>query len=207
MKLLSSSGLLYSAVSASATVDGHYGVFPEIDWAVTIAESATTVATQTAGLSSSGNVITGTPALGWDPSVSVVVACWDGGKVLGGWGYQGGMLTKGWVLKMFGGVGPSLTTKCANNSKPAGWVALVNSAPAITAAADCATKTQWTWGFLTAANPKSSLILAVSEEIQQAGAVGATPSYYSAGGTSNYATYGLGNWGAVAVLISYSGVQ
>jgi hypothetical protein len=38
MKLLTASGLLYSAVQ-SQTVDGHYGSFPEIDWTVSYDEA------------------------------------------------------------------------------------------------------------------------------------------------------------------------
>jgi len=88
-------------------------------------------------------------------------------------------------------------------------VGLVNAAPAISAKTECATKTQWTWAFKseTTTSVVSSVILSVAEDNKQAGAAGASPYYYSVGGMNLYATYGLGNWGAIAVVIGLTGKQ
>ena len=97
MKLLTASGLLYSAVQ-SQTVDGHYGAFPEIDWMVQFAESASTMA--------SGVTTTGT-SLGINPGVRQIETTFDGGKLITGNGSYTGTVTFGWMLKLFG------TTACA----------------------------------------------------------------------------------------------
>jgi len=197
MKLLTASGLLYSAVSA-ATADGHNGAFTQIDWAVTLAEqgsSVTNLSTQA-----------GAPAIGWDPMVSHVSAAWDGGKVLAGHGKLSGTILSGWVVKMFGASG---TMPCGNDSKVTGYAALsysINSAVATTS--ECLTETQWTWATLT--DTKSTVILGVVEEYIVGGGtanVGADPWYYCVGGTSAYATFGLGNWWAYVNALTFDGLD
>lgn len=197
MKLLTASGLLYSAVSA-ATADGHNGSYTQIDWAVTLPETAssvTTVSTQA-----------GAPAVGWDPMVMQVLAVWDGGKVVAGWGKLSGTILNGWVIKMFGASG---TKNCGASAKPTGYVSLTYSInSAVTTTAECLTETQWTFGTASTGN-QSTVLLGVVEEYIVGGATagsGSDPWYYVVGGANNYATFGLGNWWAYITLLTFDGL-
>ena len=93
MKLLTASGLLYSAVQ-SQTVDGHYGAFPEIDWNVSYDEIPSG-STMTSGS-------TGTATIGLRPTVKAIIALGDGGKLIMGNGYYTGTVTFTWMVKLFG---------------------------------------------------------------------------------------------------------
>lgn len=88
MKLLTQSGLLYSAVQ-SQTVNGHYGTFPEIDWSVTVDESVSVPG------------VISTTTIGLNPMVRQVETLFDGGKAITGNGSYTSTVTFGWVLKMF----------------------------------------------------------------------------------------------------------
>lgn len=102
MKLLTQTGLLYSAVQAQ--VGGHYGSFPEIDWMVQFNEniSVTTATTTTA------------TTIGLNPMIRQVETLFDGGKLITGNGAYTGTMTFGWMLKMFG-VKPCGGTAIASN--------------------------------------------------------------------------------------------
>ena len=88
MKLLTQTGLLFSAVAASATVDGHYGSYHAIDWVASIAESVQTT------------TIPGT--LGLNPMIRSLETTYDGGKLISGYGWFTGTATAGWMVKLFG---------------------------------------------------------------------------------------------------------
>jgi len=89
MKLLTQAGLLYNVAVTSATVDGHYGTFPEIDWIASWTEAAqvTAIVSSTMGLS---------------PQVMGLRTTYDGGKILAGFGYFTGTATAGWAMKVLG---------------------------------------------------------------------------------------------------------
>ena len=86
MKFKLSTGLL-AAVTDAATVDGHSGAYVMIDWVAQLDELATTSTVSTIGLK---------------PSVQKVITTFDGGKVMGGYGYYDNLMTFGWVVKMWG---------------------------------------------------------------------------------------------------------
>lgn len=44
---------------------------------------------------------------GWDPQVTGILPCWDGGKAIAGFGKTSGTVVKAWVMKMFGTQGQS----------------------------------------------------------------------------------------------------
>ena len=73
MKLLTTGGLLYSTVQAQNS-DATYGTYQSLDYVATLVETQNEkyAATYT-------NV-------GWDPVVMQVIATWDGGKALFGFG-------------------------------------------------------------------------------------------------------------------------
>ena len=92
MKLLTSGGLLYSAVSAQ-TVDGHKGSFHELDWVAMFPEYQ------------NYQEVSGGINVGWDPVVTAVIACYDGGKAMAGFGKYSGTIYNAWAVKLWGTTG------------------------------------------------------------------------------------------------------
>jgi len=128
MKLLTSTGLLYSAVQ-SQTVDGHYGTFPEVDWTTFVAEA---VGSATAATS-----------LGLNPMVRSLETTYDGGKVMSGYGWFTGTAVTGWMMKLYGtlacGGGAVVSVASGYNTFTVGTSA---------SATDCLLKTHWVWSAL-----------------------------------------------------------
>jgi len=58
--------------------------------------------------------------IGWSPQVTEVIANWDGGKTIAGFGKITGTLYGSWVIKMWGNKG----TSCGNDSKITGYVTM-----------------------------------------------------------------------------------
>ena len=52
------------------------------------------------------------------------MTCYDGGKALAGWGKYTGMVTFGWVFKLWGSTG---TSNCGSGSVIVGYVAMVTT--------------------------------------------------------------------------------
>ena len=133
MKLLTTGGLLYSTVQAQ-NADATYGTYQSFDYVATLAETQDEMM-----LASKVNV-------GWDPMVMQVIANYDGGKTLVGFGRTAATMYAGWVVKMWGEKGT--TTPCGTDSFITGYVTMaVDFNSAISAATDCKltsnAKTQW----------------------------------------------------------------
>ena len=133
MKLLQSIVPLLFEATSGQTVSGHYGAFPEIDWAATFLETGTTTSVTATTVGSSGMTI------GFNPQVVTVVTCFDGGKAMAGWGKYTGMVTFGWVMKLWGSTG---TNNCGAAAVITGYVAMVTT-PFGGTAAGCLTNAQW----------------------------------------------------------------
>jgi hypothetical protein len=69
-----------------------------------------------------------------------VMACYDGGKVIYGFGRTGRYLYSSWIIKMWGTLSSATTTKsCANDSKITGYVTMaVGLNSELLLAANCA---------------------------------------------------------------------
>jgi hypothetical protein len=141
MNLITKSGLLYNLAMAQNDQygNGSYGSFLMIDWAATFIEVATVDTV------SSVNYWT----IGLNPVVTSLVACYDGGKALAGYGKYSGLVHFGWVMKMWGNTGS--TWNCGASSKPVGYVEILMS-PVATATAGCLTNVQWMFNLNTSAS-------------------------------------------------------
>ena len=117
--------------------------------------------------------------MGYDPEVMGVLATWDGGKVVYGFGRYTGTVYDAFVIKMFGASG---TKNCGSNSKVTGYVSLTYSInSAVTLPAECLTETQWTYGTLS--DQISTIYLGAVEEYKVGNGTGsgADPYYYVCG--------------------------
>ena len=188
MKLLTQSGLLYSAVQAQ-TVDGHYGAFPEIDWSVQFDEAVSTTI---------GGAASDDTTIGINPSIRQIETGYDGGKVITGNGYYTGTVTFAWVVKMFG------TDACgaAAVNVPSGYVIWTSFKQAAATSANCIAGASWIWTpFYTTATDsikRSSLATDTSEDwkngYDNTAAFGSVVFYTVVGGVNAMATYGMGRW-------------
>jgi len=116
---------------------------------------------------------TATPInVGWDPIVTEVIANWDGGKTMAGFGKISGTMYGAWVIKMWGAKG---TTSCGDNSAITGYVQMVMGLTAdLSTSANCSlgsfAKVQWAWtnvaatGITVDANKVSWVITSATEE-------------------------------------------
>jgi len=59
--------------------------------------------------------------IGWSPIITEVIANWDGGKTIVGFGKITGTLYASWVIKMWGAKG---TSSCGDNSLITGYVTM-----------------------------------------------------------------------------------
>lgn len=189
MKLLTQSGLLYSAVQAQ-TVDGHYGAFPEIDWSVQFDETLSAPGTDT-----------GTGAsVGLNPSIRQIETSFDGGKLISGNGYYSGTTTFAWIIKMFG------STACGSAvvAVPTGYVIWTDYVVASASLANCIAGGAWIWTpvYTTATDSlkRSTLVTDAAEDWKNGTLVDAGANYGAntfinvVGGVNAMESYGMGRW-------------
>jgi len=77
-----------------------------------------------------------------------VLATYDGGKVLVGFGKTGSSMYAGWVAKMWGVAGSTAAKQCADDAKITGYVTMVTGTSTdLAASANCTlttnARTQW----------------------------------------------------------------
>jgi len=104
---------------------------------------------------------------------------------------------------MFGQTGSKNCGTTTATTKPTGWVSLAPSTNAlVAAAAECLTKTQWTWA-PSSNDYITTVALGMTEDWKtgSGGAAGVGNYYYVLGGTTNYVTYGLGNYWAYTAVV------
>lgn len=86
--------------------------------------------------------------VGWSPMVTEVIANWDGGKTIVGFGKLTGTIYGSWVIKMWGVKG---TSPCLDNAVITGYVTMAVGlmADLATTPANCTlasnAKVQWAW--------------------------------------------------------------
>ena len=168
MKLLTTGGLLYATVQMQAVnADGSSGTYQNFDWVAMFPEGAN------GGLAVSTSA-TNAIGIGWDPVVVEVLANYDGGKTIAGFGKVTGTIYGSWVIKMWGNTGAN---NCGPDSKITGYVTMVvglNSELGTSPSANCSltanAKVQWAWTnlaadkFATATNSYSYVITSATEE-------------------------------------------
>jgi hypothetical protein len=193
MKLLTTGGLLYATVQMQAVnADGSSGTYQNFDWVAMFPEGAN------GGLAASSSA-TNAIGIGWDPVVVEVLANYDGGKTIAGFGKVTGTIYGSWVIKMWGSTGAN---NCGADSKITGYVTMVvglNSELGNSPSANCSltanAKVQWAWTnlaedrFNTATNSYSYVITSATEEYHLGatvvgGAAGADAYIIVAGGTT-----------------------
>jgi len=161
--------------------------------------------------------------IGWDPVVMEVIANWDGGKTIVGFGKLSGTIYSSWAIKMWGVKG---TKPCSDNSVISGYVKMVVGLMADLGAnpTHCAlasnAKVQWAWtntptnGLATSTTRWSVVAISATEEYVFGGdaatgtAEGDDPYIIIAGG-STFATpeaYGMNSWSWFGEFIDYNGV-
>lgn len=167
---------------------------------------------------------TSTPiGIGWDPMVVDVIANWDGGKTIAGFGKLTGTIYGSWVIKMWGAKG---TNNCGDNSVISGYVTMAVGLTADlgSTSANCSltanAKVQWAWtnvatDLLTQAASRISYVITSATEEYNYGGEAATGA---AAGDDSYiivcgghtvdstAAYGLNSWSSVGEFIDFNGV-
>lgn len=132
--------------------------------------------------------------------------CWDGGKLMSGFGWYTGTVTQAWMMKIFG------DDACAGVSAvnvPTGYT--VFAIGLATTAANCITTTHWVWTPTGLALTTSALIIDAAEEWKN-GAKGATaaagedPLCFAIGGMNQQASFGLGIWGFMTWATNNKGI-
>jgi hypothetical protein len=202
MNLVSKSGLLFNMAMAQNDQygRGNYAGELMIDWAATIVEVATVESTAIATYWT----------IGLHPVVTGVVACYDGGKAMSGYGKFSGLVHFSWVVKLWGNTG---SVTCGANSAPTGYVEIL-SYPKATDTASCLTNVQWTWNSATASTvtttyvDMSSIITGMAEDYYAAATGLGLLSYLDfCGGSNILKSFGLGNWGVMLGRLDIEGVE
>lgn len=153
--------------------------------------------------------------VGWSPVVTGVLTLHDGGKAMCGFGKVSGTTLKAWLVKMWSGSG---TYKCNSNAATTvnhitGYVTMkpiVLSATRTTSQACNLTSNAYvdwftgthTSGTYAITDLTSEVFLALAEDMASGNGTSANAYIVCAGGKSEWANYGLGDY--VANLVAYN---
>lgn len=160
--------------------------------------------------------------IGWDPVVVDVLANYDGGKTMAGFGKVSGTIYGAWVIKMWGTKG---TVPCGADSVITGYVTMaVGLKGDLATGTNCSltsnAKVQWAWtnvpltGIAVDTDRVSYVICSATEEYVFGGAAVAEPGVGDdayiivAGGSTRLSkeAYGLNSWTFQGWFIDYDGV-
>lgn len=138
-----------------------------------------------------------------------VIANWDGGKTIAGFGKLTGTIYGSWVIKMWGASGGG--TSCGDNSKITGYVNMVMGLNTdLSASANCSltslAKVQWAWSnvpvdrLATTTYRFSTVFISATEEYNHGAEAptgsGADPYIIVVGGATldTWEALGLNSW-------------
>lgn len=134
----------------------------------------------------------------------------DGGKVLGGYGWFTGTATSGWMMKIYG------TDACSTGvSVSAGYNTVIIG---IATSTTCLTTTAWLYSARISTDTtnninRSNLVTDAVEEWKNGGTLGTAGTaaghdvlYFAVGGINRNATFGLGLWNMMIWATNKSGL-